>query len=857
MEQIQDSIQKHTRIYKQLLAIGKGLNETIELDELLRLAGDFVVNQIGFERCLIFVHNDENGWFSIQHTQGYDNPMQLQVIKIINLLLSGEVIDYLRLSNEPITHTPEHPNVMVASLVKSLFLKDAYFEIFGGDITIPFGLIVVGNGIGEGPPNVKVNEDEAIMIALGNFILQLSNTVNNIIFYSAWRDEKQRLNENIERRTNELLEQKQTFEAIYKTTKDGIALLDAETSAFLDANDAYAEMTGFTKQELYRTSCIKMSVKEDVERAKQAVKEVVEKGFLKNFIKSCYHKSGHAITINMSLVLMSDRQRILVSAKDITQQKALESSLFEQKQKAEDAARAKSEFLANMSHEIRTPMNAIIGMSYLALESELNAKQQGYVEHIQSSANSLLRIINDILDFSKIEAGKLHIEHIDFDLFRVVDEVINLNELKAFEKGIELIVLYQPDINQYFFGDPLRLSQILTNLFSNAIKFTENGEVVLLVKRHGDNSLYFEVKDTGIGMSEAQQKKLFASFSQADGSTTRKYGGSGLGLAISKQLVNMMNGSIDVSSIEGEGSRFYFHIELPPRFPQDQQVSQFGGLHALVSDGHKDWGRVLKQELTRYGFVVDLVANAEEMRSMLLEKQNYDLWIIDSATCQESGGCFSVSKPDSIADRRQALDSRPPHATIITGYSFEKEPMSEFLEVSARIKFLKKPINPSKVYELVSELFLAQQPRKEREIKSSKSLKSQLQTLRGSRILLAEDNRVNQKIIEGLLNKSGIAIDIAENGQQAIKMFDANIHELILMDIQMPLMDGYQAASVIRSSNDSTPIIALTANAMVSDVERSRAAGMNEHLNKPIDVNKLYKTLLCYLGKKSEVQVVL
>ncbi|HQU73568.1 MAG TPA: ATP-binding protein, partial [Calditrichia bacterium] len=800
IEQIQSSIQKHTRIYKQLLQIGKGLNETLEPEELFRLAADFAVNQIGFERCLIFVHNDENGWFSLQHTLGYDNPMQLQVIKIINLLLSGEVIDYLRLSNEPISHTPAHPNQIVASLSRSLFLKEAYFEIFGGDINIPFGLIVVGNGIGDAVSAVGVDEDEAIMVALGNFISQLSNAVNNIIFYRAWNEEKQRLNENIERRTRELFEQKQTFEAIYKTSKDGVALLDAETSAFLDVNDAYAEMTGYSKQELYRTSCIKLSVESDVDLARQAVKDVVEKGFLKDFVKSCYHKDGHAITINMSLVLMNDRQRILVSAKDISQQKALETSLVEQKQKAEDAARAKSEFLANMSHEIRTPMNAIIGMSHLALETDLSDNQRGYVEQIQNSANSLLRIINDILDFSKIEAGKLLIEHVDFDLYRVIDEVVGLNELRAYEKGIELVVLYEPDIKRYFYGDPLRLSQILTNLFSNAIKFTESGDVTLIVRRHGEQSLYFEVRDTGIGMSETQQKKLFESFSQADGSTTRKYGGTGLGLAISKQLVTLMNGAIGVSSRKGKGSRFYFHIELPPRSGPDQQIPRVQGLRALVSDGHKSWRRMLAQELVHYGFEVDKVSGARPMRSLLKKNQQYDLWLIDFPTCSEFATCFpSSGQDDGAGDNPFPKGSAGP-ATIITGHGFEKKRIGERFKESERVRFLKKPINPSLICNLVNELFLAQKPGKEPETESANSLKSQLQTLRGSHILLAEDNRINQKIIKGLLKNCGIEIDVAENGQQAIKMFDAAVHELVLMDIQMPLMDGYQAASHIRST---------------------------------------------------------
>ena len=264
----------------------------MEIDDLLTTAARFAVEDLGFQRCLLFVHNDENGWFRLRHSLGYTDLREQKVISIINLLLSGEVIEYLRLNRDPIAHTPEQPNTIVSRLTQSLFLHDAYFELFGGDINIPFGLIVVGNSLGSTAPETAVNADEAIMVALGNFTAQLSNAINNIFFYRAWNHEKRYLNENIQHRTRELLEQKETFEAIYKTSKDGIALIDAETSSFLDVNDAYAEMTGFTKAELYRTSCIKMSAEEDRDRSRQAMLDAAEYGYVKDFIKSCHHKNG-------------------------------------------------------------------------------------------------------------------------------------------------------------------------------------------------------------------------------------------------------------------------------------------------------------------------------------------------------------------------------------------------------------------------------------------------------------------------------------------------------------------------------------------------------------------------------------
>ena len=376
------------------------------------------------------------------------------------------------------------------------------------------------------------------------------------------------------------------------------------------------------------------------------------------------------------------------------------------KNKAEESTKLKSEFLANMSHEIRTPMNAIIGMSHLALESSLDEKQKNYIQKISDSAKTLLEIINDILDFSKIEAGKLSIDKHEFNLVDVVDNVINLIEFKAHEKNLKLVVEYNNSVGKKFYGDSLRISQILINLLSNAIKFAESGDVGLYISKVKNAQIRFKVKDTGIGLTQEQIDKLFESFNQADGSTTRKYGGTGLGLAISKQLVELMGGKIWVESEYGKGSEFIFEIPL------------------AKTNLHK-------------------------------------------------------TKP------------QPKNNLNIT-------------------------------------------------------------TLRGSHILLVEDNTTNQEIILGLLQNSGIDVDIAFNGGEALEMFRKNQekYELILMDLQMPIMDGYEATKLIRELDKKIPIVALTANAMREDIEATKKIGMQEHLNKPIEVDRLYATLLKYISKK-------
>ncbi len=661
-------------------------------------------------------------------------------------------------------------------------------------------------------------------------------------------------------------ETQERYQSLLESTLDPIVTYDLEGHVTY-VNNAFIENFGWTKKELI--DGVPYTPDSEKEVTYRNVMKVVREGVaLRDFETKRLTKGGTLVHVSISASRFNDHEGgpagMLVILRDISERKRSEKELAEAletarqlRDEAEAANSAKSEFVANMSHEIRTPMNAIIGLTDLALRLELQPKLRDYLRKIRNSSHALLGIINDILDFSKIEAGKLELESVPFNVRDVITRASDIICANQSSQGLEFMISVDADIPDGLLGDPLRLEQILINLASNAVKFTPEGEVLLKVER-ADRApdmvnLKFSVRDTGIGITKDKLFSLFNPFTQADGSTTRRFGGSGLGLTICRRLVDMMGGEILVESKPGEGSTFRFQLgfrlagkDRPVQFPTPVDIR---GTRVLIVDDNRTSREILLDMVMSFSFEGVAVDSGEKAMEALITAEmgeTYDLVLLDL----RMPGIDGVETARRIAGEKRLRD-RMPRIIMVTAFGTD-----ETRNAAKKVPidgFLNKPVQPSLLFDAIMNALGKTIPRISSDARAKASETLEAESLKGTRILIAEDNEINQEVAKEILEGAGARVEIAWNGKEAVKAVHEKEFDAVLMDIQMPEMDGYEATRIIRSDArfKDLPIIAMTAHAMAGDREKCLNAGMNDHVPKPINIKHLFPTLGKWVAPKS------
>jgi len=654
------------------------------------------------------------------------------------------------------------------------------------------------------------------------------------------------------RAKEKLQESEKKYRTLVETAQEGIGILDPDENIIF-VNQAFADLLGYQKDELLSLNLSQISDKEQFAKFKKATEER-RQGKSSRYEAKLYTETGEPKYFSLSASPLFDDKGAFTGTMgllaDITERKRAEENLRKAKEEAEEANRLKSEFLANMSHEIRTPMNAIIGMTNLTLDTELTDEQRDYQNTVKESARALLELLNDILDLSKIEADKIELENIDFDLRATIEGLSDTLAHRASTKELELACMIHHQVPALLRGDPGRLRQILMNLGGNAVKFTEKGEVViraeLLEETEDRATLLFSVTDTGVGIPKDKQSNIFESFIQADGTTTRRYGGTGLGLSISRRLVEMMGGEIGVESEPSKGSRFWFTVTLEKQEELKDDLLQIPadirGMRMLVVDDNRTNRTILVKMLESFGYCAESAESGAEALHMLKraahKEKLFDLVLLD----------MQMPEMDSEETLRAIKDDPEiKDVVVIILTSIGERGDAARLEALGCAGYLLKPVKQSQLFDAIITVLSRQKTAVEG--KSGRIVTRHTiveQKRRRIRILLAEDNPMNQKLAVALLKKAGYPVDAVETGRMVIEALNCTAYDLILMDVQMPEMDGFEATKAIRQMEGDrkhTPIVAMTARAMKGDQERCLQAGMDDYISKPIEPQELFDTI--------------
>ncbi|MBD3424581.1 MAG: PAS domain S-box protein, partial [Candidatus Latescibacteria bacterium] len=681
----------------------------------------------------------------------------------------------------------------------------------------------------------------------------------------------------------DLRDSEERFRDIVTSMADWIWETDTK-GRYIYCSEKVENILGYHPQQMLGKSLTELIPNEEAKIISRKLEMIFKnREAIKNLENWNISRSGRRVCLLTNGVPVIDERGSLVGYRgvgtDITERKEAEARLKETNRKlqqlnadlkektriaenmmlkAEKANRAKSDFLANMSHEIRTPMNGVVGMISLLLNTELTNEQIRYAETVQVSAESLMKLINNVLDFSKIEAGKLELEELDFDLREVMGEISEMVALKAQEKGLEFICYCDPEAPELLRGDPSRLKQILINLAGNAIKFTETGEIRVLAEAEYDSgskiTIRFSVRDTGIGISEEKVDLLFEKFSQVDASTTRKYGGSGLGLAISKQLVGAMGGLIGVKSEVGRGTEFWFSVPLEKNFQEKQgdgSIDQLTGESVLLVDDNSSSRNMVGRFLKHWGIRYEEAEGTEEclhkLSSSMKNNQPFSAVIIDKNLNGENGvqlGHTIKSYHENSPIPLLLMDTLD---KVCNNHSHDSSYFSEILM---------KPLQPLKLFEALQRVCRGEG--KSTVLDSDEAVCSQLKDDHPDcMILVVEDNIINQKVALGILKKLNFKADVVENGLDAVEALKSQYYNIVFMDIQMPVMDGYEATRLIRDPGSgvidgSIPIIAMTANALKGDKEKCLEAGMDDYISKPVTADMVSRVLIRWLGNTEQ-----